>query len=198
MQKFETKCPHCNAELDAQEDWVGMEVECPACQKSFTVEKNIPAKLELQPIQTNVQQPSENTKNCPFCGGVVKEKAIFCKHCKTDLNKTIAQEQKQVESLFIFICPECDTVAELPEVLKDKEYEYDDILLDGILSEKNKKGELQVRTAHSLNQVPFIIYDKNTSYTIKEGNFGLANVAPTVLELLGIEKPDTMVDSMIK
>ena len=79
MQKFETKCPHCNAELDAQEDWVGMEVECPACQKSFTVEKNIPAKLELQPIQTNVQQPSENTKNCPFCGGVVKEKAIFCK-----------------------------------------------------------------------------------------------------------------------
>ena len=116
------KCPHCNAELDAQEDWVGMEVECPACQKSFTVEKNIPAKLELQPIQTNVQQPSENTKNCPFCGGVVKEKAIFCKHCKTDLNKNDVSD-KSMESSFIFICSECNTAVELPESMKGKEYE---------------------------------------------------------------------------
>ena len=52
--------------------------------------------------------------------------------------------------------------------------------------EKNKKGEIEVRTAHSLNPVPFIIYSKN-NYTIKEGNYGLANVAPTVAKLLGIE-----------
>lgn len=63
--------------------------------------------------------------------------------------------------------------------------------------EKNKKGELQVRTAHSLNQVPFIIYDKNTSYTIKDGEYGLANVAPTVAAIFGLEAPKSWEASMI-
>ncbi len=63
--------------------------------------------------------------------------------------------------------------------------------------EKNKKGEVQVRTAHSLNPVPFIIYDKNNSFTIKEGNFGLANVAPTVASILKLEAPKCWEESMI-
>lgn len=63
--------------------------------------------------------------------------------------------------------------------------------------EKNKKGELQVRTAHSLNQVPFIIYDKNTAYEIKEGAFGLANVAPTVAAIFELEPPACWEESMI-
>ncbi len=63
--------------------------------------------------------------------------------------------------------------------------------------EKNKKGEVQVRTAHSLNQVPFIIYSKN-NYEVKDGNFGLANVAPTVAKIFGIEPFDTWEESIIK
>ena len=63
--------------------------------------------------------------------------------------------------------------------------------------EKNKKGELQVRTAHSLNQVPFIIVDKNTTYTIKDGVYGLANVAPTVASIFGLTAPASWEDSMI-
>lgn len=63
--------------------------------------------------------------------------------------------------------------------------------------EKNKKGELQTRTAHSLNRVPFIIYDKDTEYKIKDGKYGLANVAPTVLKILGIEAPDCWEESMV-
>lgn len=39
MAEFTTKCPHCNTELVAEEDWIGMEVECPSCQQSFTVAK---------------------------------------------------------------------------------------------------------------------------------------------------------------
>ena len=62
--------------------------------------------------------------------------------------------------------------------------------------EKNKKGELQVRTAHSLNPVPFIIYSKN-EYTIKDGSYGLANVAPTVAKIFGIKPYDSWLDSMI-
>mgnify|MGYP000006792112 FL=1 len=50
--------------------------------------------------------------------------------------------------------------------------------------QKNKKGELQPRTAHSLNPVPFIICD-DEPHALKDGKFGLANVAPTVAQLLG-------------
>ena len=62
--------------------------------------------------------------------------------------------------------------------------------------EKNKKGDIQVRTAHSLNPVPFIIYSKN-EYSIKDGNFGLANVAPTVAKIFGIEPFASWEESMI-
>ena len=64
--------------------------------------------------------------------------------------------------------------------------------------EKNKKGEIQVRTAHSLNRVPFIIWDKDTKFEIKDGSFGLANVAPTVAKLLGVEAPACWEECMIK
>ncbi len=63
--------------------------------------------------------------------------------------------------------------------------------------EKNKKGDLQVRTAHSLNRVPFIIYDNEKSFTIKDGEFGLANVAPTVAKIFGLTAPDCWEESMI-
>ena len=49
--------------------------------------------------------------------------------------------------------------------------------------EKNKKGVISVRTAHSLNPVPFIVY--NAGCEIAEGEFGLSNVAATVAKLMG-------------
>lgn len=63
--------------------------------------------------------------------------------------------------------------------------------------EKNKKGVVQVRTAHSLNPVPFIIYDKDVKYTIKDGEYGLSNVAPTVVRMFGLKAPDCWQESMI-
>ena len=62
---------------------------------------------------------------------------------------------------------------------------------------ETKKGKTSVRTAHSLNPVPFIIYDKDTTYTIKEGAYGLANVAPTVVKMMGLEAPECWEESMI-
>jgi 2,3-bisphosphoglycerate-independent phosphoglycerate mutase len=62
---------------------------------------------------------------------------------------------------------------------------------------ETKKGKTSVRTAHSLNPVPFIIYDKDTCYTIKEGTYGLANVAPTVVKMMGLEAPACWEQSMI-
>jgi 2,3-bisphosphoglycerate-independent phosphoglycerate mutase len=45
-------------------------------------------------------------------------------------------------------------------------------------------------TAHSLNPVPLIVTSRAVS--LREGGGVLADVAPTVLELLGIEQPAEM------
>ncbi len=65
--------------------------------------------------------------------------------------------------------------------------------------EKDKKGNIAPRTAHSLNPVPFIIYDPDAKHELKEDpTFGLANVAPTVAQLLGIKPYDCWKESMLK
>ena len=62
---------------------------------------------------------------------------------------------------------------------------------------ETKKGKTSVRTAHSLNPVPFIIYDKDNDWHIREGSFGLANVAPTVVKMMGLTAPDCWEKSMV-
>ena len=64
--------------------------------------------------------------------------------------------------------------------------------------EKDKKGNISPRTAHSLNPVPFIVYDKDARHELKNGAFGLSNVAPTVAGLLGIKPYDCWDESMLK
>ncbi len=62
---------------------------------------------------------------------------------------------------------------------------------------ETKKGKTSVRTAHSLNPVPFIIYDKDTKWELKDGSYGLANVAPTIVKMMGLTAPDCWEESMI-
>jgi 2,3-bisphosphoglycerate-independent phosphoglycerate mutase len=63
--------------------------------------------------------------------------------------------------------------------------------------EKDKKGNFALRTAHSLNKVPFIIYDKKKDYKIIEGDYGLANVAPTLAKMFGLQPPKSWEKPMI-
>ena len=62
---------------------------------------------------------------------------------------------------------------------------------------ETKKGKTSVRTAHSLNPVPFIIYDKDQTWVIKDGAYGLANVAPTVVKMMGLTAPECWEASMV-
>ena len=62
---------------------------------------------------------------------------------------------------------------------------------------ETKKGKTSVRTAHSLNPVPFIVYDPGVTHTLRQGHFGLANVAPTVAQLLGIVPPQCWEEGML-
>ena len=66
----------------------------------------------------------------------------------------------------------------------------------------SKDGSPKAKTSHTLNPVPFIIYDNFTAdkYTVKLGreDFGLSAVAATTVNMLGYEAPDIWDESMIE
>ncbi|MFA5135382.1 MAG: 2,3-bisphosphoglycerate-independent phosphoglycerate mutase [Patescibacteria group bacterium] len=55
----------------------------------------------------------------------------------------------------------------------------------------------QVDTSHSSNPVPFIIVNNSIPRTVKVRNGILADIAPTILYLMGIEKPEEMKNSTL-
>jgi 2,3-bisphosphoglycerate-independent phosphoglycerate mutase len=65
----------------------------------------------------------------------------------------------------------------------------------------DKKGSKSVKTAHSLNPVPFIIYDPQYRGEYRMADLkekGLSNIAATLLNLLGFEKPEDYDPSLIE
>ncbi len=63
-----------------------------------------------------------------------------------------------------------------------------------------KDGSFKAKTSHTLNPVPCIIYDNKFAdlYEVKHGdNYGLSNVAATLVNLMGYEAPDFWDESMI-
>ena len=66
-----------------------------------------------------------------------------------------------------------------------------------------KDGSYKAKTSHTLNRVPCIIYDNRAekdTYTVKadNGQFGLSNVAATMVNLLGYEAPAMWDESIIE
>ena len=65
----------------------------------------------------------------------------------------------------------------------------------------DKNGAFKSKTSHTLNPVPFIVYDNFTadSYKVKlnREDFGLSSVAATTVNMLGYEAPDIWDESMI-
>ncbi len=66
----------------------------------------------------------------------------------------------------------------------------------------NKGGSYKAKTSHTLNPVPCIIYDASgegrISVKADNGQFGLSNVAATVVNLLGYEAPEMWDESLIE
>jgi 2,3-bisphosphoglycerate-independent phosphoglycerate mutase len=65
----------------------------------------------------------------------------------------------------------------------------------------DKKGNKSIKTAHTLNPVPFVIYDPLYKGEYKMAGLkekGLSNIAATLLNLLGYEKPEDYDPSLIE
>ena len=69
------------------------------------------------------------------------------------------------------------------------------------MPKQGKDGSYKAKTSHTLNPVPFIIYDNYYSdkYTVKQdnGEFGLSNVAATAVNFLGYKAPEMWDTSVI-
>jgi len=61
-------------------------------------------------------------------------------------------------------------------------------------------GKIKMKTSHTLNKVPCIFYDNHMrgKYSIVPGEYGLANVAATAVNLMGYKAPTEWEKSMIK
>jgi len=69
------------------------------------------------------------------------------------------------------------------------------------MTTKDKKGNVSVKTAHTLNPVPFAVYDPEYmgEYEMAPPDkMGLSNVAATILNLMGYERPDEYDPSLIR
>ena len=73
---------------------------------------------------------------------------------------------------------------------------------DECLEMNKKTGEVtnKPKTSHTLNPVPFIFYDNSfkDNYTVVDGEYGLSNIASTVVNLLGYKAPEKWDASMIE
>ncbi|HEY5925915.1 MAG TPA: 2,3-bisphosphoglycerate-independent phosphoglycerate mutase [Kofleriaceae bacterium] len=68
---------------------------------------------------------------------------------------------------------------------------------------RDKQGQPVAKTSHTLNPVPFLIYDpmRGDRYEIDEARAqtaGIANVTATCIELLGYEPPDDLESSLLR
>jgi len=63
---------------------------------------------------------------------------------------------------------------------------------------KNPDGSPKPKTSHSLAPVPFAVFNGPEGTEVKEGDFGLANVAATVVKILGYEPPKEWLEPIIK
>ena len=67
---------------------------------------------------------------------------------------------------------------------------------------RDADGRLAVKTSHSLNRVPFYVYAPGESLRLdpgvaKAGEAGLANLAGTLLQLLGFDAPEDYAPSLL-
>ena len=54
----------------------------------------------------------------------------------------------------------------------------------------NEEGK--PKTAHTTNKVPFVMANAPQGWSLKKEGGILGDVAPTILEVMGIEKPEDM------
>ena len=104
MDKLTTQCPHCGAEFEIEQSWIGQQTDCPSCNQNFIIQvkpmlaKPVPvppkAVLKAKPAKP-VQAPSQET-SAPMAKPVAVRKAPSAKPVQAPSQETSAPEAKPV------------------------------------------------------------------------------------------------------
>ena len=121
---FHFRCPHCNAKLEAEDDWNGMETQCPQCSQNIKIVKTspVPPPLPSTPSQTKtVSEQSDSTfDEDSFLDKVYKIKQIIFpakpeKHSIPTVSSsgkcTCGKCHKEIDGA-VEICPHCGITRE--------------------------------------------------------------------------------------
>ena len=85
MATFTFTCPHCQQKFEADEEWIGMQAECPACKQNITIAKETEQpKVVLKPVSADKKKSANN----PSDKGALKSKVVI--RCpKTEENEKL-------------------------------------------------------------------------------------------------------------
>lgn len=72
-------CPNCHKEIEADDSFGGMEANCPSCGVKLIV-----------PVPSATSKLKEDERECPFCGEIIKKRAIICRFCREKLDDVSA------------------------------------------------------------------------------------------------------------
>ena len=96
MASFEFNCPQCKNMLSAEDEWRGMETQCPRCGNDIIIPHitALPNKPKPTPVLLNSDE-----KTCPLCGKIIKKGAVFCRFCQKNIpkeNNNISGNKKSI------------------------------------------------------------------------------------------------------
>lgn len=89
MGDLKFKCPHCGQSLAAEEDMLGVTINCPSCQGAIEL-----AGPEARPEEPRAPSAlAEQITTCEACGASLSSEATLCASCGTDRRSDGALEQ---------------------------------------------------------------------------------------------------------